>query len=223
MDMHSCNKIFAIDIETIPNLNLIDSLPDIDVKIGNLSDPLKIANKKDEAKKLQIKNMALSPFTGRICSCAIYGDGISDAMPLPYISDAYELAVIEFALSYLNNSSWIISWNGKEFDIPFIYTRAMLLRSDTMGCMPKSYWTNRYTTYPHCDLMLEFNGYKPYGEGFSLDWISGNTIGERKNPRDYSNYINLIECGKSYEIGIDNLTDARLTFLNFKLCEKYFF
>lgn len=35
----------VIDIETIPNSGMIDRLPEVEVKTGNLKDPEKIAEK----------------------------------------------------------------------------------------------------------------------------------------------------------------------------------
>lgn len=58
----------VIDIETIPNSGMIDRLPEVEVKTGNLKDPEKIAEKIAEAKAEQIGKMALSPLWGRVCA-----------------------------------------------------------------------------------------------------------------------------------------------------------
>ena len=51
----------AFDIETIGNRSMVERMPEIDVKVGNLKDPAKIAEKIAEAKADQIDRMALSP------------------------------------------------------------------------------------------------------------------------------------------------------------------
>ena len=42
--------IITLDIETVPNADIIPFLPEPEVKLGNLKDPMKIAEKKAEAK-----------------------------------------------------------------------------------------------------------------------------------------------------------------------------
>lgn len=58
----------AFDIETIGNRSMVERMPEIDVKVGNLKDPAKIAEKIAEAKADQIDRMALSPLYGRVCA-----------------------------------------------------------------------------------------------------------------------------------------------------------
>jgi len=61
-----------IDIETIPNLDVLPKMPDPDVKYGNTKDAEKRAAIDIEAKRKQQDKMALSPLTGRICAfCCI--------------------------------------------------------------------------------------------------------------------------------------------------------
>jgi hypothetical protein len=57
---------YAFDIETMPNSSKLDSLPEPEIKTGNLKDPAKIEEKRAEARAEQIGKMALNPLYGRI-------------------------------------------------------------------------------------------------------------------------------------------------------------
>ena len=60
-------NVLGFDIETIPNSGMLDRLPPVEVKAGNLKDPVKIAEKEAAAKAEQLEKMALSPLYGRVC------------------------------------------------------------------------------------------------------------------------------------------------------------
>ena len=64
----------AFDIETIRNGSMIDKLPELEIKLGNLKDPYKIEEKKAEARAEQIRKMTLNPLYGRVCAFAVASD-----------------------------------------------------------------------------------------------------------------------------------------------------
>lgn len=219
--------MFAVDIETIPNTNLIDLLPEPEVKLGNTKDPVKIQEKIEQAKQKQIDDMALNPFFSRICSIAIHGDDISEYIVMDDISDAGELELLNWFFPKIavtsTYSPTIISWNGIVFDIPFLYKRAMLLKyALPTGSLPLSHWIKRYTHIPHCDLKQEFAGWDK-NKHISLETASNIVLGKSKKEHDVTKFIDLIDSGKGDEIGIYNINDAILTYEIYKESEGYLF
>lgn len=204
---------FAFDIETVPNLNLIDALPEVEVKCGNLKDPEKIREKVEEAKKEQVSKMALSPFFGRICSYSFYGPEIECFHTVDEISDVSEIELVNEIFEQLKctptSSPYVITWNGVTFDFPFLFKRAMLLKVEPK-CNGLSFWTKKYTHAPHCDLMQELTGWNH--DHLKLNVAANTILGKSKIDSDATKFIQLIESGRSEEIGIYNLMDSELTF-----------
>jgi len=216
--------MFSFDIETIPNEAMIDHLPEPEVKTGNLKDIEKIKAKAAEAKQKQIDDMALSPFYGRICSIATWGE-YQGYDVIDEISDAAEIELITKTLEKMSfgatQSPSVVTWNGLDFDFPFLYKRAALLKiAMPAGCPGLSYWTKRYSTVPHCDLMAVLTG---WSGRLKLDEAAANFLGEKKLGHDFSKFIELIKGGKGHEIGIYNLKDAELTFNLFTELSPYLF
>lgn len=205
----------ALDIETVPNLNLIDALPEIEVAIGNMVDPAKIAAKTKKCKDEQVSKMALDPFWGRICSYAVYGPDIKKYHTVDEVSDTSEIELISEILALMcvteKTHPYIITWNGAKFDMPFIFKRAMLLKVEIpAGCMGLSHWTKKYTHTPHCDMMQEFTGWG--NDHLKLDTCAGQLLGQRKIGVDCTTFLQMITDGKQDEIGIYNLMDSELTY-----------
>ena len=68
---------YAFDIETMPDSSKTGSLPEPEVKLGNLKDPAKIAEKVAEARAEQVAKMALNPLYGRICGAVFVAENTS--------------------------------------------------------------------------------------------------------------------------------------------------
>jgi len=214
----------GFDIETIPNVDLVDALPTPEVNFGNTKDPDKRAVIIEDAKKDQIDKMALNPFWGRVCSYSFFGENVQVWKTMDEISDASEIGLITdifTRLSGVNNiATSLITWNGFNFDLPFVFKRAMLLKMVPM-CNGLSYWCKKYTHYPHCDMKQEIAS---WGNDYtSLDTASRLILGERKIGLDVTKFIQMIKDGQSSEIGIYNLKDAELTYKIFKAASPYFF
>lgn len=214
----------ALDIETVPNVALICSLPEPEVKIGNLKDPEKIAEKIKEAKEDQISKMALFPYTGRICSYAVYGDSVQKYHTIDEISDVAEMELISEIMGILslnnNQCDCVITWNGIQFDIPFIFIRAMLLKME-LKCPAMSYFTKRYSHFPHTDMMKELVYWS--NDHMRLNYASKLILGKSKIDTDVTKFVEMIKTGQSDQIGIYNLMDAQLTYEIFLATEKYLF
>jgi len=225
----------ALDIETIPNEAMIDLLPEPEVAIGSLKDPEKIQAKIDEAKKNQKEKMGLNPMTGRICSFSFYGDREDERFykVVPEVSDAAEIdllnQLLEHLIVYSNDiiATTIVTWNGMQFDFPYIFKRAALLRVEIpAGVRGLSFWTKKYSIYPHCDLLQVWNGWStsnPSAGSAKLDWIGKVFLGSGKTERNYLEYLDLIKSGNCDQIGRDNLCDTKITYDLYKVLEPYLF
>ena len=217
---------FAFDIETIPNTSIINSLPEVEVKYGNTKDLEKRKIIEDESKQKQIDEMALSPFYGRICSYAVYGNSIQKYHTIDEISDASEIELINeiFELFTVTPTEVprVITWRGNEFDIPFVFIRAAMLNVfSPSGCLRLQQMIKRYTTAPHCDLERVLSNWG--NKMVKLNHAASALLGETKLDHDFSKFIDQIQSGKSDEIGIYNLKDAELTYKLFTKLQPYLF
>jgi DNA polymerase elongation subunit (family B) len=120
-------KPLAFDIETIPDEAKENLLPEPEAA-KNIKDPEKV--KEDIAKKkaAMISQMGLSPFTGRVCSFAVYGEekAMQYSSTIKTISDTDEINLLVQIFSLLASVPKdynIITWNGVNFDFPYIFKR----------------------------------------------------------------------------------------------------
>lgn len=215
------------DIETIPNVDLIDSLPEPEVALGNVKDPEKISAKIAEAKQKQIDKMALSPFYGRICSFATFGANGGLYKTIMEISDAAEIEIVSEMLELFQigeeGTNLIITWNGYNFDFPFVYLRAALLKIPLPpNCPSLRYWQKKFSNNPHCDMMQELSGWGKE-KMCGLDEAGKRFLGKSKTPHDFTKFIELIKSGKGDEIGIYNLGDAETTYELYQILNLYLF
>lgn len=238
--MNDTIRKIAVDIETIENEKMIPFLPDPEVALGNTKDPQKIKEKKSEARKKQIEKMALDPTTGRICAVGIYGNHDNDRCyyVINSISDTNEIDLISIILEYLkiatsSKPKLIITCNGTDFDLPYIYKRAMLLKIDIegplctgtsiKGFVPKlSYWINKPNFAVHYDIQRVWKCFKnTFQFPSNLNYLSRMILGVEKTERDYLTYSQLIREGKSNKIGIDAFSDAQLTYTLYDRMQTY--
>lgn len=181
----------VIDIETYPNKEMIDRLPEPTVKYGNTNDKEKRQAKYEKVVLKQVDDMALSPLYGKI-ACIGYTDENGDEQC--YISEN-EIEIINFIfekiISYKESASpKLVTWDGNRFDIPFIYKRALILGVETHSEL--SYWTKRYQVNPHCDLAQvwcnwDSNKYE------KLDNVSNAVLGYGKVEFDVTTIKDLIK------------------------------
>lgn len=197
-------KPLVLDIETIPNLDVIHLLPEPEVALGNLVDPVKIEAKKSEAKKKQIASMGLSPLTGKVACIGLH---MVDGGRVIIGGD--EGDVLTEAYNAINADVHLFTFNGKAFDLPFIFKRGIILRLPWATIANMKRFTDRYKAIWHTDLMEEFCN---YGERVSLDNLARFILGSKKTERDYSEYVELIKTEEGRQkIADDCLCDCKLT------------
>ena len=187
-------NVLGFDIETIPNSGMIDRLPPVEVKAGNLKDPAKIAEKEAAAKAEQLEKMSLSPLYGRVCCwCAEDAAGVRFESCIEEDTDAEEIRVIEAALQLIGyGNRTLLTYNGISFDVPFIYRRAVLLGIDVRKFLlpPLPAMTARYRNDLHHDLMNIWCGVGNYEK---LDNLAAAILGDRKNEIDFHDFPEMIK------------------------------
>ena len=175
---------------------------------------------------------ALSPFTGRIVaigvvnaetgrSCAMYEvPGQTEVItrkdgPRTLISGS-EKQILEKFWDYLDKDDRFISFNGRQFDGPFL-----MVRSAINGIPPKRDLVgNRYRFHPNCDLreVLNFNGtLNPRQMRFNLDLAckSFGIVSSKTEGMDGRSVETMYRAGRHEDIAVYCLEDVRAT------CELY--
>lgn len=193
----------TFDIETIPNTSMIARLPKPDVKAGNLKDPAKIAEKEAAARAEQIEKMALSPLWGRVCAWGGAEDAETvHAECLTAETDAEEARIVEEAFRTLSKGR-IVTYNGKAFDLPFIYRRAVLLGIDPreFGMPTLADLTSKYSSENrHIDIMVVWCG---FGQFEKLDNIAAAMLEDHKITIDFHDFPKMIETQKGRKTLLD--------------------
>ena len=187
------NDYVVIDIETYPNMDMVDKLPEPKID-SRLKDPAKIEKAKTEATQKQIDEMALNPLYGKIaCIGSSLGTLNKGLEETTVWIDQSEDEIIkrffgEIATFKNGNSPKIVTWNGLNFDIPFIYKRALLL--GVKPTMSMSFWMKKYTTAPHCDLMQVWCNWYGYEK---LDNVTQALLNEGKEEFDVKEISDLMK------------------------------
>src|SRR5687767_5325380 len=175
---------------------------------------------------------ALSPFTGRIVaigivnaetgrSCAMYEvpgqtEMITRKDGNRTLISGSERQILEKFWEFLSPGDRFISFNGRQFDGPFL-----MIRSAIHGVVPKRDLVgNRYRLHPNCDLreVLNFNGTLNARQmRFNLDLAckSFGIVSSKAEGMDGRAVENLYRSGRYEDIAVYCLEDVRAT------CELY--
>lgn len=175
---------------------------------------------------------ALSPFTGRIVaigivnaetgrSCALYEvPGQTEVITRKdgnrTLISGTERQILEKFWEYLGREDRFISFNGRQFDGPFL-----MIRSAIRGLAPKRDLVgNRYRFHPNCDLreVLNFNGtINARQMRFNLDLAckSFGIVSSKTDGMDGRAVETLYRAGRHEDIALYCLEDVRAT------CELY--
>ncbi|HEV7766992.1 MAG TPA: ribonuclease H-like domain-containing protein [Thermoanaerobaculia bacterium] len=175
---------------------------------------------------------ALSPFTGRIVaigivnaetgrSCALFEvPGQTEVITRKdgnrTLISGSERQILEKFWEYLGKEDRFISFNGRQFDGPFL-----MIRSAIQGLSPKRDLVgNRYRFHPNCDLreVLNFNGtINPRQMRFNLDLAckSFGIVSSKTDGMDGRAVETLYRAGRHEDIALYCLEDVRAT------CELY--
>lgn len=171
---------------------------------------------------------ALSPFTGRIVaigvvnaetgrSCAMYEvPGQTELVTRRdgnrTLISGTEMQILEKFWDYLDRGDRFISFNGRQFDGPFL-----MIRSAVHGIQPKrDLIGNRYRFHPNCDLreVLNFNGTVNARQmRFNLDLAckAFGIVSSKTDGMDGRAVETLYRDGRHEDIALYCLEDVRAT------------
>ena len=175
---------------------------------------------------------ALSPFTGRIVAIGVVNAETGKSCALFEVPGQTEVItrrdgnrtliagsekqILEKFWDYLDKGDRFISFNGRQFDGPFL-----MIRSAIHGIRPKRDLVgNRYRFHPNCDLreVLNFNGtVNPRQMRFNLD-LACKSFGIQSSKADGidgRSVESMYRAGRHEDIAIYCLDDVRAT------CELY--
>lgn len=199
---------FAIDIETMPDLSMVDLLPEVKAS-RTLKDPAKIEADLKEKKDKQIAEMGLDPIFAKVICIGIYNPKEK------YILMGKEEEIINKFWVAVGKHGQIFTYNGRAFDMDVLLKRGLKYNighfvTDCMLYRPK-HMAGRVV-----DLMEVFC---KYGEYRKLDTLAKIYLGKEKIDIDFNDFPELMKTdeGKA-QIGAYCLKDAQLTW---ELAEKF--
>lgn len=153
-----------------------------------------------------------------------YEDDGAQAGPVEFVSCVDETEMLTAFWDVAKHYDTVITFNGRGFDVPFVYLRSALLH---VGITRKDWLGYRYQTEPHCDLAEQFTFYGVSGrEGaarrFNLDFyckafgidspkshgVSGMDISE------------LLSAGRYRDIAEYCLRDVKATVLLYQIWKE---
>jgi DNA polymerase elongation subunit (family B) len=191
-----------------------------------------------EKRQLEIsRQFSLWPFTAQVVCIAMlnadtsrgqvlftaedYEDRGEDAGPVEFVPCMDEAEMLTAFWDVARHYETIVTFNGRSFDVPFMYLRSALLN---VPISRKDWLGYRYQTDPHCDLAEQFTFYGVSGrEGaarrFNLDFyckafgiespkamgVTGMDVG------------NLLQEGRYREIAEYCLRDVKATVLLYQI------
>ncbi|GAB6282112.1 MAG: hypothetical protein STSR0008_08560 [Ignavibacterium sp.] len=112
----------------------------------------------------------------------------------------------------------VITFNGRNFDIPFLMMRSALLKIKPT----KNFIGNRYNTYSHIDLLEQFTFYG-ITRKFNLDFYCHSFGIKSPKSKEVSGMEvkNLYEAGRIKEVAIYCGNDIKATYELFKIWNEY--
>ena len=101
-----------------------------------------------------------------------YEDDASEAGPVEFVPCMDEVELLTAFWDVARHSDHIVTFNGRGFDVPFIYLRSALLN---VSISRKDWLGYRFQTEPHCDLAEQLTFYGVSGRDgaarrFNLDF-----------------------------------------------------
>ncbi|MGA3284467.1 MAG: 3'-5' exonuclease [Verrucomicrobiota bacterium] len=142
-----------------------------------------------ETKRAEIKQfMSLWPFTSQVVCIAMlnaetqrgqtlfiaedFEDDAGEAGPVEFVPCADEVELLTAFWDVAKHYDSVVTFNGRGFDVPFIYLRSAILN---VPISKKNWLGYRYATEPHCDLAEQLTFYSVSGRDgaarrFNLDF-----------------------------------------------------
>ncbi len=169
-------KTLIIDLETIPDLTLVDILPEPKADT-RLKDPEKIAANIAMKAEKQKKEMGLDPLTNIIC-CAGFADLDGNTNHIILESEESEKKLLNNFWDICSDYDHFVSFNGRQFDMRCLYIHSMRHNISPSIAINSS----KYNRGNHTDLRPVLSGEGAFAKG-KLDTYAklfldrGKTVG----------------------------------------------
>ncbi len=222
--------VFDIETSALPLEHFDDAQQEyLFRECGRIEDPVA-----REARRLEIhRQFSLWPLTAQVVCIAMlnadtsrgqvlftaedYEDLGEDAGPVEFVPCADEAEMLTAFWDVARHYDTIVTFNGRSFDVPFMYLRSAVLN---VPISRKDWLGYRYQTDPHCDLAEQFTFYGVSGRDgaarrFNLDfYCKAFGIESPKAHGVTGNDVNqLMQEGRYREIAEYCLRDVRATVL----------
>jgi DNA polymerase elongation subunit (family B) len=238
--------VFDIETTALPLENFDEAQQEY---LFREADKLADATAKDAKREEITKFMSLWPFTSQIVCIAMLNAETQRGQTI-YVSDDFEDKTEEDPLAAskpgedgvkfipcadetellaqfweaAKNFNSVVTFNGRGFDVPFIYLRSALLN---VPISKKNWLGYRYATDPHCDLAEQFTFYSVSGRDgaarrFNLDFYC-KAFGI-ESPKSHGvtgmDVGALLAAGKFRDIAEYCLRDVRATVELYKIWKE---
>ncbi|MBI3414958.1 MAG: ribonuclease H-like domain-containing protein [Verrucomicrobia bacterium] len=190
-----------------------------------------------EAKRAEIRmQFNLWPFTAQVICIAMLNaetargqvlftaadfESAGDAGPVEFVACADEVELLTAFWDVAKHYDTIVTFNGRGFDVPFIYLRSAILN---IPISRKDWLGYRYQTDPHCDLAEQFTFYSVSGRDgaarrFNLDFYCKAFGIESPKSQGVTglDMNHLLAEGRQREIAEYCLRDVRATVLLYQV------
>lgn len=186
------------------------------------------------------RQMSLWPFTSQVVCVAMlnveslrgqtlfladdFEDDAGEAGPVEFVPFADESELLTAFWDVARHYDNVVTFNGRGFDVPFIYLRSALLH---VPISKKNWLGYRYATEPHCDLAEQLTFYSVSGRDgaarrFNLDFYC-KAFGI-ESPKSHGvtgmDVATLMTEGKFREIAEYCLRDVRATVELYKIWKE---
>lgn len=183
-------NLISLDIETYPNLDMVDKLPEV-TPDPRLKDEVKIQADIEKKKTEQIEKMALNPLYGKIACIGYYGDNIQEVH-----IDSEENMLKKLA-ELMQEDNIFVTWNGTGFDWDFIIKRGIILNIEDFNLKHLECIRSRKNPQ-YIDLMEKWCG---YGKMAKLNDVAAVLLdGESKEEFDVKQIPELIKTISGKEL-----------------------
>jgi len=194
-----------------------------------------------EARRGEITRfMSLWPFTSQVVCIAMlnaetqrgqslfvaedFEEVEEENAPVKFISCADETELLAQFWEVAKKYDHVVTFNGRGFDVPFIYLRSAVLN---VPISKKNWLGYRYAVEPHCDLAEQLTFYSVGGQGgaarrFNLDFYCKSFGIESPKSAGVTgmDVKDLMEAGKYREIAEYCLRDVRATVELYKIWKE---
>jgi 3'-5' exonuclease len=229
--------VFDIETSALPLENFDEAQQEyLFREAEKLGDEIAKDNKRAEIKQF----MNLWPFTSQIVCIAMlnaktqrgqtlfvaedFGEKDEANAAVKFIPCADETALLAQFWDAAKNFNSVVTFNGRSFDVPFLYLRSVILN---VPISKKNWLGYRYATDPHCDLAEQFTFYSVSGRDgaarrFNLDFYC-KAFGI-ESPKSHGvtgmDVGTLLAAGKFHDIAAYCLRDVRATVELYKIWKE---